>query len=108
MVVRSVCSADVGADADVLDGQGQAAEKFRSIAELALNDFGYAVPAGERRSFESVTQRREQGLAGLGEFAAQHEQLWVEQVAEARGGGADVASGVGDHLDWRRHRPLRP
>lgn len=73
-----MCGAYVGYNTDIFYGKREAAQEFGAIAELTLNDFGHAVPSGERRSFEGVAQRGEENLTGLGEFAAEHEQLRVE------------------------------
>ena len=55
-------------------------QELGALAELALQHLRHAGDAGQGRPLERVAHRGEQGLAGLGELAADDEELGVEQV----------------------------
>src|SRR5690242_20624013 len=69
----------VGGQPDVLDGEREGAEQLCPISQRALHDLRHTTIARERRALEGVPQGCEEDFAGLGEFAADHEQLGVEQ-----------------------------
>ena len=50
----------------------------------------------QRGALERVPHRRHEDLARLTELAADDDELRIEEVAQARGGDADVPAGVRD------------